>query len=137
MIRRVSQTQFTALCEHIIGGIEKEQGKPIVIVIADEAGDIIHMTHMDNAPSRSGIIASGKAYTAAKMVRTTASLDQYCKDSNTPLSAFVIEGLTTMPGGSPIYDKNGELVGAVGVSGRSAAEDQEMADRCAKFLAQY
>lgn len=137
MIRRISQAQFTALCQHIIGGIEQEQGKPIVIVIADEAGDIVHMTHMDHAPSRSGTIASGKAYTAAKMTRTTASLGQYCQESNTPLSAFVIEGLTTMPGGTPIYDKNGELVGAVGVSGRSAAEDQEMADRCAQFLAQY
>lgn len=42
-----------------------------------------------------------------------------------------------MPGGTPIYDKNGAIVGAVGVSGRSAAEDQEMADLCAKFLSQY
>ena len=137
MIRRITQAQFTALCSHIIGGIEKEQGKPIVIVIADEAGDIIHMTHMDNAPSRSGIIASAKAYTAAKMTRTTASLGQFCQDSNMPLSAFVIEGLTIMPGGTPVYDKNGELVGAVCVSGRSAAEDQEMADLCAEFLSQY
>lgn len=137
MIRRVSQAQFTALCEQVIGDIQKENGKPIVIVIADEAGDIIHMTHMDGAPARSGVIASGKAYTAIRMGRTTTALGQFCQDSNTPLSAFVIQGLTTMPGGTPIYDKNGEIVGAVGVSGRSAAEDQEMADLCAKFLSQY
>ena len=43
MIRRVSQDQFTALCDKVIGDIKKENGKPIVIVIADEAGDIIHM----------------------------------------------------------------------------------------------
>ena len=38
MIRRVSQDQFTALCDKVIGDIKKENGKPIVIVIADEAG---------------------------------------------------------------------------------------------------
>ena len=72
-----------------------------------------------------------------KAAMKTAALGQFCQDSNTPLSAFVIPGMTTMPGGTPIYDKNGEIVGAVGVSGRSAAEDQEMADLCARFLSQY
>ena len=62
MIRRVSQDQFTALCDKVIGDIKKENGKPIVIVIADEAGDIIHMTHMDGAPARSGVIASGNYF---------------------------------------------------------------------------
>ena len=136
MISRVSQSQFTALCSHVLDKIAKEQGKPIVIVIADEAGDIIHMTHMDGVHGRSGIIASGKAYTAARMVRSTAALKQLCEDINTPLSDFLMPGLTNMPGGSPILDKQGALVGAVGVSGRSAAEDQEMADYCAAYLAQ-
>ncbi len=136
MIRRISQSQFSDLCTYVLDKIAKEQGKPIVIVIADEAGDIIHMTHMDGTPSRSGTIASGKAYTAAKMGRTTTALKQLCEDIKTPLSDFLMPGLTNMPGGSPILDKQGELVGAVGVSGRSAAEDQEMADFCAAYLTQ-
>ncbi|MGE4277364.1 MAG: heme-binding protein [Lawsonibacter sp.] len=134
MIHRVSQAQFSALCSYVTDKIEKEHGKPIVISIADEAGDIIHMTHMDGTPSRSGIIASGKAYTAAKMNRSTTALRQFCEESKTPISDFVIQGMTTMPGGTPVLDKKGELAGAVGVSGRSAAEDQEMADLCAAFL---
>lgn len=134
MINRVTQAQFTALFSQVIGEIEAKREKPVVIVIADEAGDIIHMTHMDGAPSRSGTIASGKAFTAAKMGRTTAALGQLCSDSDTPLSAFVIRGLTTMPGGAPILDQSGSLIGAVGVSGRSAAEDQALADRCAQLL---
>lgn len=134
MISRITQAQFTALCTQVIGEIERKQEKPVVIVIADEAGDIIHMTHMDGAPSRSGIIASGKAFTAAKMGRTTTALGQLCIDSNTPLSAFVIQGLTSMPGGTPILDQSGAVIGAVGVSGRSAAEDQALADQCAQLL---
>ena len=136
MIRRISQSQFSDLCTYVLDKIAKEQGKPIVIVIADEAGDIIHMTHMDGTPSRSGTIASGKAYTAAKMGRTTTALKQLCEDIKTPLSDFLMPGLTNMPGGSPILDKQGALYGAVGVSGRSAAEDQEMADYCAAYLAE-
>ena len=134
MIRRISYEQFQTLCSQVIGGSLEKKEKPVVVVLADEAGDIIHMTHMDGAPSRSGIIASGKAFTAAKMSRTTTSLGQFCADSGQDVSTFVISGLTTMPGGSPIFTPAGELVGAVGVSGRSAAEDQELADRCAAFL---
>ena len=134
MIRRISYEQFKTLCSQVIDDILEKKEKPVVVVIADEAGDIIHMTHMDGAPSRSGIIASGKAFTAAKMSRTTTSLGQFCADSGQDVSTFVISGLTTMPGGSPIFTPAGELVGAVGVSGRSAAEDPELADRCAAFL---
>ncbi|WMJ83995.1 GlcG/HbpS family heme-binding protein [Oscillospiraceae bacterium LTW-04] len=134
MINRITHAQFTALCSHVASKIETEKGKPVVIVIADEAGEIVHMLHMDNTPARSGIIASGKAFTAAKMERTTTALGKLCEDMKTPVSAFLIEGLTTLPGGTPIFDKNGTFIGAVGISGRSAVEDQALADACAAFL---
>lgn len=135
MIRRISQDQFLALCQFVTQEVEKDQGKPVVLAIADEAGDIVFMSHMDNTPPRSGTIASGKAFTAAKMERTTTALLQFCTESGTSLDAFVIPGMTTMPGGTPILSKSGEPMGAVGVSGRSAQEDQAMADKCAAFLA--
>lgn len=135
MIRRISHAQFIALCQYVTQEVEKDGGKPVVLAIADEAGDIVYMSHMDNTPPRSGKIASGKAFTAAKMERTTTALLQFCQDSGTTLDAFVIPGMTTMPGGTPIISKDGEPMGAVGVSGRSAQEDQAMADKCAAFLA--
>ena len=135
MIARISQAQFEALCQFAAATVKEDQGKPVVIAVADEAGDIVYMTHMDGTPPRSGKIASGKAFTAAKMERTTAALLQFCQDSGTTLDSFVIPGLTTMPGGAPIVSKAGVPLGAVGVSGRSAQEDQAMADKCAAFLA--
>lgn len=134
MISRISQAQFDKLCQFATAAVKEDKGNPIVIAVADEAGDIVYMVHMDGTPPRSGKIASGKAFTAAKMERTTSALLKFCQDSNTSLDAFVIPGLTTMPGGTPIVSKEGKPLGAVGVSGRSAQEDQAMADKCAAFL---
>ena len=134
MINRVSQADFQALCTFVTEKIKAENGKPVVIVIADEACNIIHMMHMDGVPGRSGVIASGKAFSAAKMERTTTALGELCTNSCWSLSLFNIDGLTSMPGGTPLFNKEGEFIGAVGVSGRSAVEDQAMADCCAEFI---
>ena len=134
MINRVTQEQFLKICAFVKDKAEAEQGKPVVVVIADEACNIIHMMHMDGVPGRSGQIASGKAFSAAKMERTTTALGDLCKNAGWSLSLFNIDGLTSMPGGTPLFGKAGAFLGAVGVSGRSAAEDQAMADAVAEYV---
>ena len=126
MINRITHKQFLTLCDHVIEKQVPLKGKPIAIAIADEAGDIVYIVHMDGVPSRSSIIASGKA-------RTTA-IKQLCQDLNTPISDFLVPGLTTLPGGAPILNKQEDLIGGIGISGMAASEDQEMANYCAKFL---
>ena len=134
MINRITHKQFLTLCDHVIEKQVPLKGKPIAIAIADEAGDIVYIVHMDGVPSRSSIIASGKARTAAKMGRDTTAIKQLCQDLNTPISDFLVPGLTTLPGGAPILNKQEDLIGGIGISGMAASEDQEMANYCAKFL---
>ena len=74
MINRITHKQFLTLCDHVIEKQVPLKGKPIAIAIADEAGDIVYIVHMDGVPSRSSIIASGKARTAAKMGRDTTGI---------------------------------------------------------------
>lgn len=135
MIRRITQDQFTALCKHVVEKTEAEKKNPVCLVVVDEAGDVVYMYHMDGCPSRSGKIAGGKAFSAAKMERSTTALADTVKACNCTLADFMIPGMTILPGGSVLRDNAGEMVGAIGVSGRSAVEDQACADDCAAFIA--
>ena len=134
MVQRISQDEFTKVCAFLFEKPKAENRKPLAIAVTDQAANLVFLEHMDGIHSRGGSIASAKAFTAARMHRTTLNLRQYCEDTHTELAAFGCSGLTNMPGGSPIYDKNGELIGAVGISGWSAAEDQMLADACAEFI---
>ena len=53
MINRITHKQFLTLCDHVIEKQVPLKGKPIAIAIADEAGDIVYIVHMDGVPSRS------------------------------------------------------------------------------------
>lgn len=96
----------------------------VSIAIVDVAGLLIHMAHMDGAPLQSRDIALNKAYTAASFGLPTDEWQQRLAKA----SANVREGLPLQPrmalfgGGKPItFD--GELIGAIGVSGASEAVD--------------
>ena len=134
MIRRITHAQFLDLAAHVLDKITRENGKPIVLCIADEAGDQVFLLQMDGTPARGGKLAAGKAYTAAQFGRTSTQIGELCRNMGVAPSEFLLPNVTGVPGGAPLFDKNGVPYGAVGVGGRSAAEDQEMADYCAKYL---
>jgi len=83
---------------------------------------------MPDAPLHSIDIAIDKAYTAASFGLATSRWTEVLAEH----SAAVRQGLVQRPrfvafgGGLPIVD-NGELTGAVGVSGGSEAQDEEIA----------
>lgn len=72
-------------------------------------------------------IAQDKAYTAAGFFMPSAELYQAVKNEPDVLSGIIgQDGVAAFPGGLPIY--SGEhLVGAIGVSGASAQQDEQCA----------
>ena len=123
MIRRISHAQFLDLANHVLDKIAKENGKPVVLCVADEAGDQVFLMQMDGTPARGGKLAAGKAYTAAQFGRTSTQIGELCHNMGVAPSEFLLPNVTGVPGGTPIFDKNGVAYGAVGVGGRSAAEE--------------
>jgi len=134
MIGRISYEQCKMVSEFLFGKPAEENRKPLAIAITDQAANLIYVAHMDGIHTRGGNIASAKAFTAARMHRTTKNLLEYCRENHMELGMFACSGITAMPGGSPIYDVDGELIGAIGISGWSADEDQVLADACVEFL---
>ena len=132
------QTLGQAEAQQTIAVIQAEitkRGKAAVIVVADPHGELIALLRMDGAPLPSITIAMNKAYTAARKGEPTRDLGQKVRD---PEKGFDIAyygdpRFVGWGGGLPVR-VNGQVVGAVAVSGLPEAEDMEMAEMGVKAI---
>jgi uncharacterized protein GlcG (DUF336 family) len=104
--------------------------RPICVSVCDRNGFLAYFARMDGAPVRSIWIAQQKAFTAARMMMSTAAFQERLRKDGLDAGWFG-EGLVALPGGSVVEDAAGEVIGAVGISGLAAHEDQIIADAAA------
>ena len=102
----------------------KKNNWPVVIAVVDEGGTVLSVDRLDNAQRPSVEIAIGKARTAALFRRPSAALEDALNKGRPALLSA--PGHVFMQGGVPIV-VNGEVLGAVGVSGVQAAQDEQVA----------
>ena len=115
-------------------GIAKAQamGLQISLAVVDEFGQLVQMDRMDGASLMSPDIAEAKAVTALNFRRATSLVAQQINsDVLRSLQASVHFNILAAAGGVPIY-KDGELAGAVGVSGATGEQDEEVASSAAQ-----
>lgn len=117
-------------CDRLIeAGIRRAQeiGVPMVLSVVDASGDVIETRRMDNALKVSIELAPHKAFTAAAVRMPTHELAAASQPGASLYGIDVnIPNLTLVGGGYPLK-QNGELLGAVGVSGGSVEQDQDVA----------
>lgn len=117
-------------CDRLIeAGIRRAQeiGVPMVLSVVDASGDVIETRRMDNALKVSIELAPHKAYSAAAVRIPTHELAALSQPGASLFGIDVnIPNLTLVGGGYPLK-QNGELLGAVGVSGGSVEQDQDVA----------
>jgi glc operon protein GlcG len=94
------------------------------IAIVDNGGNLVYLERLDNSFVASAEVAIQKARTAAQFKAPSKKLEDAV---NTGRYALITVGRTFLQGGIPImYD--GQVIGAIGVSGASsAAQDEEIA----------
>lgn len=97
----------------------------ISVAIVDTGGNLVLLETMDNTQRASIDIAIGKAKTANNFKRPTKALEDAIAGGGAGLRILAVPGLFPIEGGEPIY-ANGKIVGAIGVSGMSAAQDGEI-----------
>lgn len=95
----------------------------VSIAVTDEAGYLIHLERMDDAPLPSAEIALLKARTAAIAKAPTKALEEVVKDRP---AVALMPGRLPVQGGVPIVH-DGACVGGVGVSGVKSHEDEIVA----------
>ncbi len=97
----------------------------VTIAIVDDGGHLLWLQRLDGAAAISAHIAPAKARTAALGRRESKVYEDIVNGGRTSfLSAPTIEGL--LEGGVPIL-KDGQCLGAVGVSGVKSTEDAQIA----------
>jgi uncharacterized protein GlcG (DUF336 family) len=98
---------------------------PVTIAIVDDGGHLLALQRLDGAAPVSAHIAPAKALTAALAKRETKVYEDIINNGRIAfLSAPFVEGM--LEGGVPIVVE-GEVIGAVGVSGVKSSEDAEVA----------
>jgi glc operon protein GlcG len=102
----------------------KSRGLGVVIVVVDEAGNIIELARMDSAQIASVNVGIGKARTAAIYRRPSRVFEEQIRNGR--VAALALADATPLQGGVPVTIA-GRVVGAVGVSGDSPQADEEIA----------
>ena len=124
--RRVADAAVAAAGQH---------GVAVCIAVTDPSGEPIVTVRMDGAPRLSAGIARNKAYTVAAFngLPTHVWWPAIADDP------ALVHGLTHTPGlvvfgGGVAVTLDGEMVGAVGVSGGSTDQDRAIAEAAATAL---
>jgi glc operon protein GlcG len=95
------------------------------IAVVDDGGNLLYLVRIDNTFPAGAAVATDKARTAATFRMPTRNLEDAVKSGR--LSLVAVNEMTPLAGGIPIT-VDGQIVGAVGVSGAaSAQQDEELA----------
>ena len=107
----------------------QEIGTKMDIAVVDAGANLKAFARMDNAWLGSIDIAIKKAKTARYFDMPTGEIGKLSQP-NGPL--YCIEhsngGLISFPGGLPIKNRSGEIIGAIGVSGSTVEKDHTVAE---------
>ncbi|MCA9829183.1 MAG: heme-binding protein [Dehalococcoidia bacterium] len=106
----------------------KEIGVPMCIAVCDDGGNLKAFSRMDGAALLSIQVSQDKAYSAVGFGMPTEAWHGFIKDDG-PLAMGAVGGidrLVIFGGGYPI-NANGQVVGAIGVSGGHYTQDMEVA----------
>ena len=106
-----------------------EMGLNAAIACCDASGNSIAAYSMDNAYFVSFSLAISKAYTAAALKMPTTKVAELVQPGQMFYGLESFEGGKFVPigGGVPLFGGNGNLLGAVGVSGGTAEQDDKLA----------
>lgn len=103
-----------------------------VIAVVDDGGNLMALERLDGTFAAGANISIGKARTAALFKKPTKVFEDIIRNGRTPMVA--LNDFTPLQGGVPI-EVDGQIVGAVGVSGAaSAQQDEDLAIAGAKAL---
>ena len=112
-------------------------GVPMCIAITDESGNLIAFERMNGGKVTSINLAIDKSYTAAGVRKGTHVLGEVSQPGNPAygLSSTLTGRMVVVAGGVPVMS-GGEVVGGIGVSSGSPAQDLEVAEAGLKAFAE-
>lgn len=104
----------------------RKQGLFQAVAVSDTAGELVYFEKMDNTQAASIDIAIDKARSTVRFKRPTKAMQDVLAGGGDGLRFLALRGAIPAEGGVPIVVA-GKIVGGVGVSGGSGAQDGQTA----------
>lgn len=102
----------------------KKRNATVVIVVVDDGGYPLVLHRLDDTQLASVDVGIGKARTAAIFRRPSKVFEDQIRSGR--VAALALVGATPLQGGLPITHQ-GKVIGAIGVSGNTPQEDEDIA----------
>jgi uncharacterized protein GlcG (DUF336 family) len=102
----------------------RKNGWNVAIAVVDAGGGLILFHKLDETQPGSIWVAQGKARTAALFKRPTKAIEEAIAAGKQGFLA--VEGVVPIQGGLPVIVED-KVIGAVGVSGVTSAQDEQVA----------
>jgi uncharacterized protein GlcG (DUF336 family) len=112
----------------VIAGAEAEAKKNswnVVIAVLDSGGHLVMLQRLDGAQLGSIEVAKDKAYSAVLYRRPTKVFQDLVGQGGPNLRLLRLSGASPLEGGIPIV-VDGKLIGGIGVSGVTSAQDAQI-----------
>ena len=123
--REIGYSEAQGLVEAVADRLE-EEGRGAAVAVVDAHGELVAFLRTDGCPFPSIKIAIQKAFTAARDRQESRALGDTARQEDFPLTNFGEIGYVGWGGGVPI-EVEGEIIGALGISGLPETEDMKLA----------
>ncbi len=111
----------------------KKNGWNVVIAVVDDGGHLIYLQRLDGTQNGSIEVAQRKARTAVDFKRSTKVFEDAIAGGRTAVLALAEVGVFPLEGGLPLLYQ-GQMVGAIGVSGVTSQQDGVVAKAGAEAM---
>ena len=98
----------------------------MAVAIVDTAGELVYFERMDDTQVGSVDVAISKARSAARFKRPTKAFQDALAAGGEGLRILALQGAVPVDGGVPLV-VGGKIVGAIGASGGTSAQDGQVA----------
>jgi len=96
----------------------------VAVAVVDPSGNLVYYEKMENTQLGSANISIDKARTAALFKRPTKAFQDALAAGGEGLRILRLQGVTPVEGGFPLL-LDGKIVGGIGVSGGTSAQDSQ------------
>ncbi|PMH28143.1 hypothetical protein BCU71_06120 [Vibrio lentus] len=125
--KTVQQLVYSAL------DIAGHNNQAIAVSVCDTHGELLAFSRMDNVSVQAGLLAQNKAYTSARDRQPSGNLGVWARATGKDLSYWTDPKITGFKGGVPIQHQ-GQVIGAIGISGLSEDDDEVLAEKIIQLV---
>jgi glc operon protein GlcG len=124
----LSLDQIRRAMDAMLDKATQEPTRPVAIAIVDDAGTLLSYSRMDHCRPNPQTFAVRKAYTSALSGQDSAAYAERLKSQGRSVSDMGNPNLVAAQGAVVIlHPQSGAVLGAIGVSGLAAQEDEDLA----------